>query len=74
MVNVSAIEIEDMVDDDANKKIQKELKLDSKPSKKQLSRYFQESLVREEVIDLSEGFKRKSKDLLRELARLIDSC
>jgi ABC-type Na+ transport system ATPase subunit NatA len=56
--------IEDILDDDARKIISTELGVTGKLSKSQISRFFQERLAGQKIIDLGAGFKKQAKSLI----------
>lgn len=68
-----AKEIEDLLDDIARAKIQGELGLDRKPSKKQVQRFFQEMLAKGEYKALSSAFTKSAKKLLLGLQDSLDA-
>ncbi len=60
--------IEDLLDDEALKIISDKLELKIKPSKKQISRFFQECLACDNIPSLGNGFKWNAIAILDELA------
>nr|VFK19121.1 MAG: AAA ATPase domain-containing protein [Candidatus Kentron sp. LPFa] len=66
-------EIEDLLDDGARGIISKELDLSKKPTKKEISRYFQERLAQDEISALGSGFDEKARAVLSGLQQRLDS-
>ncbi|HET6586349.1 MAG TPA: AAA family ATPase, partial [Oleiagrimonas sp.] len=57
-------EIENLLDETAKKSIRSELNLDTDPSKKQILRFFQESLARDDVIPLGDAFADRMRKIV----------
>jgi len=68
---VGVEEIEGLLDDEALQKISETLKLNKKPSKNQIRRFFQECLAKDEIADLGAGFSLKAEKYLTALQSKI---
>lgn len=68
----TAKEIESLLDEPALRIIMQRLDVQSKLSKKQIQRFFQEQLAKGEIVDLGSGFKRDASTLLVGLANRLD--
>ena len=65
-------EIEDILDDEAKNIIAKRLQLSKIPNKKEVCRFFQESLVQNSVSSLGDGFDQKAIRILESTLGLIE--
>jgi hypothetical protein len=68
---VGVKKIEDLLDDDALSRIQKELKLNELPSKGQIKRFFQERLATSNVDDLGDVFRTRATEVLNALSKKL---
>lgn len=64
--------IEDLLDDEARKRISDELSITSKLTKKNLLRFFQECLARDEIPSLGSGFESNAATILDRLQERMD--
>jgi hypothetical protein len=64
--------IEDLIDDEAKDIISSKLQLSKRPNKKEICRYFQESLARNSVSSLGDGFDERAKHILNSALGLIE--
>ncbi|MBL1142613.1 MAG: AAA family ATPase [Proteobacteria bacterium] len=65
--------IEDLLDDVALQVIENELELSSKPTKKNIRRFFQESLARDEIPSLGSKFSQNATKILDELFKRLNN-
>ena len=66
-------EIESLLDGQARSLIADRLGISNSPTKKQMMRFFQESLACDQVMDLGENFRSRSNGLLEELSSRLKS-
>lgn len=65
-------DIEDLLDSEARTIIAEKLGITGNLSKKQIMRFFQESLASDEVEELGDNFRNVAKDLLSEISAAMD--
>jgi predicted ATP-dependent endonuclease of OLD family len=70
-VEASLTDIEDLVDSQAMGIIKAQLQLDTKPTKSQMGRFFQENLAGNTIVDLGDGFRAVATILLDKLLALF---
>jgi hypothetical protein len=71
--HLQAREIEDLLDKEAIETVRAVLEIANRPTKKQISRFFQESLAKDQVIDLGKSFRHDADKLLKSLVDSLNS-